>query len=297
MVNWREKLRDLWTAWDRRSARVPIPGTVAGSELDRAVGGAAPLIDRFARFGFAIKGIVTILIGALALRYALGWGGDVTGPSGALEPLLREPFGEIILAVLATGMAAYALWMFVEAILDPERKGTSLQALAERVAFFVTGVGYTLLARGTFNLLAAGSVTGGMTLEDLAAAILTPNVGRWAIGLAGTIVMVAGLLQLRLGITAAYRHTLQPIRSLPWRAAIFTTGTLGYITLGVLSLMVGHSLVQVAVRYKPSEAGGWDEALWLIAGLVEGSWLLGIASAGLICYGFYFVLLMRYREL
>jgi hypothetical protein len=270
---------------------------VTGSDLDRAVGGAAHLIDRFARFGFAIKGIVTVLIGALALRYALGWGGGVTGPGGALEALLREPLGGLILGVLAVGLVAYALWMFVEAILDPEQKGTGVQGLAERIAFLVTGVGYTLLARAAFNLLSARSVTGGMTLEDLAAAVLTPHIGRWAVGLVGAAVMIAGALQLRLGITAGFRSTLRPVRSTAWRAAILISGIFGYITLGVLSLMVGYSLFQVAVRYEPSEAGGWDEALWLLVGLVEGRWLLGLVATGLICYGFFFVLLMRYRKL
>jgi hypothetical protein len=109
--------------------------------------------------------------------------------------------------------------------------------------------------------------------------------------------MIAGLLQLRLGLTAGFRSTLGPVRNTAWRVAIFTTGILGYVTLGVLSLMVGYSLVQVAVHYQPSEAGGWDEALWLLVGLVEGRWLLGIMSTGLICYGFYFVLLRRFRRL
>lgn len=61
--------------------------------------------------------------------------------------------------------------------------------------------------------------------------------------------------------------------------------------------LIGYSLVQVAVRYDPSGAGGWDEALTLLAGSEQGRWLLGIVSAGLILYGFYFVLLMRCRAL
>jgi hypothetical protein len=69
------------------------------------------------------------------------------------------------------------------------------------------------------------------------------------------------------------------------------------VTLGILSLIVGYSLVRVAVDYDPSEAGGWDEALWLLSGLREGRWLLGAAAVGLISYGLYFVLLVRYREL
>jgi hypothetical protein len=278
------------TSWSKQ----PL---VTGSELDRAVGGAAPLIDRFARFGFAIKGIVTIQIGALALRYALGWGGGVTGPGGALEALLRERLGGLILAVLAVGLAAYALWMFVAALVDPEEKGTSLQGIAERIAFLVTGIGYALLARAAFYLLVARNATGQTSLEDLAAAVLTPIIGRWAVGLVGAAVMIAGALQLRLGVTAGFRFTLRPVGSMAWQAAIFSSGILGYITLGVLSLMVGYSLVQVAVQYAPSEAGGWEEALWLLVGLAEGRWLLGIVATGLICYGFYFVLLMRFRRL
>lgn len=268
-----------------------------GTELEQAAGDAAPVIDRFARFGFAAKGVVTILIGTLALRYALGWGGDVTGPRGAIEILLDEPFGHLIIGLLATGLAAYALWMFVEAFIDPERKGAGFQGLAERIAFFVTGVGYCLLGWATVNLLLGSNRGGGMDLDDLAATLLTPRVGRWMIGLIGAIVMTAGLLQLRLGITARFRHIIRQGLSQAERLLIVASGSMGYVTLGVLSLLVGYSLVEVAVRYDPSEAGGWDEALWLLATMVEGRWLLAVASVGLIFYGLYFVLLMRYRAL
>jgi hypothetical protein len=270
---------------------------VTDGELDHAAGSAAPLIDRFARFGFAAKGIVTILIGALALRYALGRGGAVTGPEGAIKALLDEPFGGSILAVLAAGLAGYALWMFVETFLDPERKGAGFQGLAERVAFFVTGIVHLLLSWAALELLLGRGSEGGPGLNDLAASVLTPRVGRWLVGLIGAIVMIAGLLQLRLGLTAGFRHVLRPAMSVVERAVTIVSGCLGYLMLGVLSLLVGYSLVQVAIQYDPARAGGWNEALWLIAGLVEGRWLLGVASVGLILYGFYFVLLMRYRAL
>jgi hypothetical protein len=270
---------------------------MTGTELDRTTGHAAPIIDRFARFGFAVKGIVTILIGALALRYALGWGGDIAGPRGAIEGLIDEPFNQLILAVLATGLASYAFWMFVEAIIDPEQKGSGFRGLAERAAFFVTGVGYGLLANVTVNLLLGRNGAAGMDLDDLAATALTPRVGRWFVGLTGVAIMVAGVLQLRLGVTTAFRNILTQGMSGVERAITIVVGALGYVTLGVLSMMVGYSLVEVALRYDPSEAGGWEEALWLLSTVVEGRWLLGLVSAGLIFYGFYFVLLMRYRAL
>jgi hypothetical protein len=74
-------------------------------------------------------------------------------------------------------------------------------------------------------------------------------------------------------------------------------GRVGYVTLGILSLMAGWSLAEVAVEYDPSDVRGWSEALWLISGIGQGRWLLAAAALGLICYGLYFVLLARYRRL
>jgi hypothetical protein len=265
--------------------------------LEQVAGPAAPLIARLARLGFGAKGVVTILVGVFALRYALGKGGTITGQQGAIQSVVDEPFGSVVLAVLAVGLAGHALWMFVAAIADAERKGARFRGLAERVGFFVTGVGYALLAAASVRLLLGRAGGGGMDLDDLAANLLTPRAGRWFVGVVGVIVMIAGLLQLRLGLTAGFRHSLRPRMSRLARAVVLVSGSLGYATLGVLSLLVGYSLVQVAVQYDPSEAGGWDRALGLLARLGEGRWPLAAASVGLILYGLYFVLLMRYRAL
>jgi hypothetical protein len=273
------------------------PDSVTDPQLKRTVGDAAPVIERLTRLGFGAKGVVTILIGALALRFALGRGGSLTGPRGAIESLLDEPLNMVILTVLAAGLAGYALWMFVAAFVDPERKGADFSGLAERGAFLVTGVGYGLLAYGTLSLLLGRGGGGGMSLDDLAAFVLAPRVGRWFVGLVGSIVMVAGVLQLRLGITAGFRDSLRRDLGRPERVVTIVTGCVGYVTLGILSLLVGYSLVQVAVEYDPSEAGGWDEALGLLSGLGEGRLVLGVVSVGLILYGLFFVLLARYREL
>jgi Domain of Unknown Function (DUF1206) len=265
-------------------------------QLQRVTGGAAPVIGRLTRFGFGAKGVVTILVGVLALRYALGQGGDLTGQQGAIEVVLGQPFGQVILAVLAVGLAGYALWMFVAAYVDPEGKGAGIRGIAERGGFFVTGIGYALLSYAAVNLL-RGRDGGGMDLDDLAATVLTPNVGRILVGLAGVAVMTAGVLQLRLGLTGRFRDSLRAGLSKLERIISSVSGSLGYVTLGILSLIVGWSLVQVAVEYDPSEASGWDEALSLLSGLGEGRWLLGAVALGLICYGLYFVLLVWYREL
>ena len=75
------------------------------------------------------------------------------------------------------------------------------------------------------------------------------------------------------------------------------SGRVGYVALALLSLLVGSSLVRVALEYDPSEAGGWDEALGLLSTFGEGTWVLGAAAVGLILYGVYFILLVRVRAL
>jgi hypothetical protein len=266
-------------------------------DLQRATGPAAPTLDAVTRIGFGAKGIVTILVGVLALRFALRRGGKITGQEGAVELVLREPFGRLMLAVLAAGLAAYALWMFIAAFVDPERKGESFQGIAERLGFFVTGIGYTLLALTALNLLFGRQGGNDLDLQHVIATVLTPHVGRLLVGVAGLIVMTAGALQLRLGVTGRFRKLLRSGMSRLERLVTGISGRVGYGTLGTLSLMAGWSLVEVAVEYDPSEASGWSEALWLLSGVGQGRWLLAAAALGLICYGLYFILQVRYRRL
>ena len=122
--------------------------------LERVAGDAAPVLDRVTRLGFATKGLLTILVGVLALRHALGQGGRLTGQEGAIRALRDQPFGVVALVVLTVGLSAYALWMFVSAFVDPQGKGTRIVGIVERVSFFVTGIGSAALAFGSLNLSA-----------------------------------------------------------------------------------------------------------------------------------------------
>jgi hypothetical protein len=189
------------------------------------------------------------------------------------------------------------LWMFLAAFVDPERKGRGFTGIAERIAFFVTGIAYALLAWAGIRLLLGNASGSGTDLHELAASVLTPVAGRWLVGLVGATVMLSGILQMRLGITAGFRENLRPDLSRPMRAATIVSGRIGYMALAVLSLLVGFSFVRVALEYDPSEAGGWVEALGVLSTLGQGAWALGAVAAGLILYGVYFVLLVKAKAL
>lgn len=75
---------------------------------------AKPWVRRFGRFGYMTKGVVYGMIGILAALAAFGPGGDTTGTSGALlAELASQPFGQLILAMVAVGLILYGIYQII----------------------------------------------------------------------------------------------------------------------------------------------------------------------------------------
>ncbi len=106
-------------------------------------------VTMFARFGYAAKGVVYLIIGALAVELAAGRGGAATDQRGALRTIYEQPFGKFLLIVVAIGLIAFALWSFIQALFDTEGKGKKAKGILGRVGYAVIGISYGLLgARG-----------------------------------------------------------------------------------------------------------------------------------------------------
>jgi Domain of Unknown Function (DUF1206) len=80
-------------------------------------------LERLARGGYAARGIVYLIAGALTTAAATGSGGRTTGAKGALIELSWQPLGYVLVAALALGLCCFAAWRIYEAIADPEGKG------------------------------------------------------------------------------------------------------------------------------------------------------------------------------
>ena len=59
-----------------------------------------------ARLGYAVKDVVYLIIGILAVQLALGTGGKATDQAGALHTISQQPFGKFLLIVVAIGVYA-----------------------------------------------------------------------------------------------------------------------------------------------------------------------------------------------
>ena len=69
---------------------------------------------RIGRFGLAARGIVFLIIGVLLGQAGVRADpGSAQGLDGALQTLAQQPFGQFLLGVVALGLVAYAVFMFV----------------------------------------------------------------------------------------------------------------------------------------------------------------------------------------
>jgi len=257
---------------------------------------------RLVRLGYAIKGVVDLSIGGLAVLLAVGHGGKATDQRGALQSIAAQPFGKFLLIVVAIGLLGYALWSFIQAVLDPDREGHDAKGMVARLGVAFVGVGYVGLAIGAFQL-ALGSGTAGNS-STTSTQDWTANLLRLQPPLGVAIVVIIGLVVLGVAIALyrkAYKARFQRHLNLPGvnvqlrQAAVFM-GRLGYAALGLVFPIIGFFLIVVAVQDNPAKAKGLDTALTELLHQPFGPILLGIVALGLIAYGVFSFVEARYRR-
>ena len=71
---------------------------------------------RISRFGIAARGVVFIMIGFFLIQAARqSDASEARGLDGALETLSQQPYGPWLLGIVALGLVAYAVYMWVQA--------------------------------------------------------------------------------------------------------------------------------------------------------------------------------------
>lgn len=252
-------------------------------------------LSLMARIGYAARGIVYLLVGGLAALAVAGQGGETTGSRGALEQLLLAPLGNALLAILALGLASYALWRCIQAIKDTDHHGLGPKGLIIRAGLLVSAGTHTLLALFAISLaitLSGGSSSGGS--EGVATWLMQQPLGRWLVGLIGAIMIGAGLAHAVKGAKTQFdRHFDMPAQTQRWAYPICR---FGLVIRGMVFVMTGSFFLIAAYQLDPDEAGGMAEMFATFRNQPYGAWLISFVAIGLLAFGSYSLLEAIYRR-
>jgi hypothetical protein len=276
------------------------PVDQARQHAREAVHKASPFVEKFARFGYAAKGVVYVIVGALAAMAAFGAGGETTGSRGALDTIAAQPFGRVLLGVVAFGLLGYACWQFIRAVEDPENEGSDRKGIAKRIGFFISGVVHLSLVFAAVQTLrgSGGSGDDDAGARGWTAELMSYPAGQWLVAAVGLGIALYGLHQLYRAFKAKLDKMLA-LGGLDPAVARWVryVSRFGMAARGVVFAIIGGFLVTAAVQEDASEARGVAGALRALEQQPYGPWLLGIVALGLIAYGVYEFVKARYRQI
>jgi hypothetical protein len=247
-----------------------------------------------ARLGLTARGVLYILIGVVAILVAIGQRSHEADQSGALQLLASQPYGLVALWLLFIGFAGYALWRLSEAAFGVTGEGNGA---GPRLKSLVRAVLYAIFGYLTLKVITGQKASQASQQKDLTATIMHHTGGQWLVAIVGVAIIIAGLALVLEGIRRKFMKYLRTGEMSPkTRRLVERLGMIGTTARGLVFALAGVLVVDAAVEFKPSKAGGVDKALLTLRNQPFGEFLLILAAVGLIVFGVYGLAEARWRR-
>ena len=249
------------------------------------------------RLGFLAKGLVWAVVALIAIEVARGEKRKAEGSEGAITTLAEQSFGEVLLVLLAIGLAGHALWRLRIAIFGPPGE-SGARAAFKRAGSVALAVGYGSLCAYTVRFLTTASGGGTTQPDTVTKDLLDEPYGVALVIAIGVVMLGVAAYEAHKVISRGFLKDLETGRmSANERKVATVSGVAGNGALTVIAVLVGVFLIKAAVEHEPREAIGLDGSLQELVSQDLGPALLGVVAAGLLAYAFYCLIEARYRRL
>lgn len=254
------------------------------------------------RAGYGARGVIYLIIGIFALLPVVGMrqDGGATSSKGALEALLSQPAGAILLSAVTIGLVGYAGWRALQAIANTDGHDRDFRGLVVRGGLLISAATHLALAAYAATLVvgAIGGMAegggGGGGKREIAAWLMRQPYGVYLVATLGGAIAGAGLAQMWKGASVSYAKWLDVPANRTWLTRPICT--FGLIARGIVFCIVGGLFIYAAVTIDADQAGGLPEALAWLKQQAFGLILLTVMAIGLFAFGLYSVIEAIYRR-
>ena len=260
--------------------------------------GDSTTLEVLARGGLVAYGLVHLLISWLALQLAWSTSSAKSADlSGALKTVADQPFGRILLWLVAVGLVALALWQASEVIWGyrhlegAERLRSRLISAAKALLYATLGVAAASVALGS-------GASSSQSQQEATSGVLALPGGRAVVVVTGLIVVGVGVAAVVKGVQESFAEEIDTSPMSPGaQKAVARLGKVGYVGRGIALDLVGSLLSYAALTFDRQKAPGLDGTLQTILAQPFGKYLLTAVALGFLAFGLFALLQSRYRRM
>lgn len=226
------------------------------------------------RAGVAAEGLVYLLIAWLAAQVALGGSSGSADSSGALGQIASQPFGKVLLVVLAVGFVLLLLWQAVVVVTG--------EKTSHRVSAAVKAVAAAALAVSCLRFATGGGSSSGNQQQTLTQRVLEAPGGPVLLVVVGLAIVAVGVVTAVKGVKHDFEDKVEGSLS----PGLRRLGVAGAVARGVAFAVIGV-LVAVSSTGDTGKSRGLDAAFHEIAARPFGTVLLLLVALGVAAYGLF----------
>lgn len=233
------------------------------------------------------------MIGTLSLLAALNMGGESSGTNQALQFVKKQPFGQVLLLLLGTGLLCYSFWMFVQSIKDPENIGSDRKAKLRRFGLFTTGLVYTFVAILSFYHLFVNVGGSGSSISYLD--FLGPHLVSILFTVIGAILGIQAIV-LIVGVFKGGLLDQFNLEGAKYSQQIRQLGRFGFYARAFVVVIIAYFFLHAGIYTGSHDLKGIQDAFSFLDQSPFGKILMAITAVGFIAYGAFYVFLTRFRS-